>query len=161
PKINAIVHGELDRWPLGQRVDLWERCRALMQKIAIGVLFAPRSEDRQIFELAEIINAYFHASTSLLVRGFPFELPGTPFHRFNRLVERMEEMIRALAAQRAGSGEDNDLFAILVNATDQNGQRQAVQNIIAHIPQLFGASYETCQAALLWTLVLLTQFPGA
>jgi cytochrome P450 len=161
PQINAIVHDELDRWPLGQRVNLWELCRALMQKIAIGVLFAQESADRQIFALAEIINAYFRASTSLLARGFPVNLPGTPFHRQNRLGERMEDMIEALARQRAGSQGESDLFALLVNATDQYGQKQSVQNIVAHIPQLFGASYETCQTALLWTLVLLTQFPGA
>jgi cytochrome P450 len=52
-----------------------------------------------------------------------------------------------------------DLLALVVNRPDENGDPISDARIAGHVPTLFGATYETCQNALVWTLILLDQHP--
>jgi cytochrome P450 len=47
----------------------------------------------------------------------------------------------------------------LVNNPDEEGKPASDASVVGHIPTLFVAAYDTCQTALIWTLVLLAQHP--
>ncbi len=161
PQIRAIVQAELETWPQGQTLDLWRLCRRLMQRISIAVLFSRSQADRDIFELADLVNEYFRLSASVGVRLFPIAFPGSPFSRMNKIGKEIEAAAKAIFDKQTHTEFEQNLFSLLTNAKDQKGNPRKVGEIVPHLVQLFGASYETCQTSLAWTLILLTQFPDA
>jgi cytochrome P450 len=50
-------------------------------------------------------------------------------------------------------------LSIVVNSPDENGDPVSIESIVRQTPTLFGAAHETCQNALIWTLLLLNQHP--
>jgi cytochrome P450 len=50
-------------------------------------------------------------------------------------------------------------LSIVVNSPDENGGTATIENLVGHIPIVFAATFETCQNALIWTLILLNQHP--
>ena len=162
PRIRAIVQAEIETWPIGQTVDLWKLSQALMQRLAIGVLFLGCNEDGDdVYELAALINQYFRLSASLGVRLLPINLRGTSYYRLNKLGEKIEVIAKAILDKKSAPEADQDLISILVGAKDRDGNTPPMDKIIPHLVQLFGGSYETSQTSMFWTLILLTQFPDA
>jgi cytochrome P450 len=55
--------------------------------------------------------------------------------------------------------EGSNLLSIMVNNPEEDGNAARDTTIVGLMPQLFGAVFETCQNALIWTLFLLAQHP--
>jgi cytochrome P450 len=157
----AIVDEELNAWPIGSKVDLWPLCRRVAQHVAVALLFqgaecAAREDAR---ESANVINRHITMAGSAAVRGCPINLPHLPYNRFLTNARRTEDHLVKWAKQRQHSISPDDLISLILHAPDETGERVADKTIAGHIFTLFGASYETCQSALTWTLFLLAQHP--
>ena len=63
------------------------------------------------------------------------------------------------AEQKRGNLDPKDLLSIIVNNPDEYGSPVTRDIIGGLVTFTFAAAYETCQNALIWTLVLLTQHP--
>ena len=146
-----------ESWPRDRTVDLYALCRNMMQQLAAGHLFG--SGEEQACAIARMISSFVSASWSLPINLFHLDLPGMPYRRFLRLAEDLEERILEWAETKQGGLDPTDLLSIVVNNPDENGRRPENSLIVGHVPTLFGAAYETCQNALTWLLILLSQHP--
>jgi cytochrome P450 len=154
----ALAGEEVERWPVGEPIDLWAQARRLMRRFAIGLLFG--DDRRNGYAVADGIAALLEFNYSLKVGACPVDLPFTPYGRMLRRSERLERMILAWANQKRGALDPSDLLSIVVNNPDEAGRAPSDEIIAGHVPTLFGAAYETCQNVLIWTLILLAEHAG-
>jgi cytochrome P450 len=153
----ALAAQEIAAWPVGEPIDLWDRVCRLMHSYAIGLLFG---DDRERgYPVAEMISDLFALKWSPKVRGCPINLPVTPYGKFLKHGETLERCILDWAGQKRGTLDAGDLLSIVVNNPEEDGNAARDTTIVGLMPQMFGAVFETCQNALIWTLVLLAQHP--
>ena len=153
-----LAQNEIATWPTGVVVDLWARVRRLLQTFAIGLLFG--GDEDPGYRTADMISELLAHKWSLGVWAFPVNLPITPYGKLLREAEQLERRILDWAARKRGRLDPGDLLSIVVNNPEQDGKPISDRTIIGHMPQLFGAAFETCQNVLIWTLVLLAQHPA-
>ncbi len=156
--IARLVEDELAAWPVGRPTDLWPLAKHLMRRVSLALLFGEAHQEQGLI-IARMIEQHLAANASAGVMGCPVDLPGTPYRRMLRHAEEIERCVIAWAARRRGSDDPHDLLALIVNAPDHTGAPPSDTLIAGHVPTLFGASYETCQTVLAWTLLLLAQHP--
>ena len=158
-----VMDRRIRSWPkAGEAVDLWPLVKDLARQVAVATLFTADKADEipESLALADLITAHLAAASSQWVRLCPFQLPGLPYEKLIRHAERVEQSASAWARRRRGEVNIDDLMSIVVNSPTENGDMPDDGQIASQVMTLFGASYETCQAALLWTLFLLAQHPG-
>jgi cytochrome P450 len=156
-KMIALAEAEVAAWPVGEPIDLWERVCRLMHTYAIGLLFG---DDRERgYPVAEMISDMFALKWSPKVRACPIDLPVTPYGKFLKEGETLERCILDWAGKKRGALDGGDLLSIVVNNPEEDGNAARDTTIVGLMPQMFGAVFETCQNALIWTLVLLAQHP--
>jgi cytochrome P450 len=156
-KMIRLAHEEIAAWPAGETIDLWERVCRLMHTYAIGLLFG---DDRaRGYPAAEMISDMFALKWSPAVRACPINLPVTPYGQFLKEGETLERCILEWAGHKRGTVDGGDLLSIMVNNPEEDGTAARDTTIVGLMPQLFGAVFETCQNALIWTLFLLAQHP--
>ena len=152
-----LAEEEVESWPLGEVIDLWARVQRFLRTLAIGLLFG---DDRpRGYSTAELIGQFFDFNWSWKVAACPVSISGTPYHRMLRVGERLERSILEWADCKRGRSDSRDLLSIIVNSLDENGCPASNDKIVGHAPTLLAAAYETCQNALIWTLILLEQHP--
>jgi cytochrome P450 len=154
-RMASFADDEVGSWPLNEAIDLWEHARKLMQAFAIRLLFG---DDRDHgCPIAELTNRWVSNTWSLKVSLCPVNLPGTPYRRKLQDGATLERGILDWAACKRKSPESDDL--LVINSPDENGKPATDAKIVGHVPTLLAAAFETCQNALIWTLILLGQHP--
>ena len=157
PDMIRLAEEEVDSWPMQQPIDLAAHARKLVRTFAIGLLFG---DDRSHgYPIADMINQGTNCNFSWKIFACPLNIPGTPYHRMVRDAVDLESRIIAWANCKRGQMDKRDLLSIVVNSPDENGGPATNEDIINHTPTLFGAAFETCQNAVIWTLLLLDQHP--
>jgi cytochrome P450 len=143
-----IAKRQVSLWPRGTAFDLRPMARHLMQDLAIGLLFGDeRERARPITALIERQIVAFSPSRFLNYLSWLVVAP------------RQERLIMEWAEQKRGNLDPKDLLSIIVNSPDEYGSPVTRDIIGGLVTFTFGAAYETCQNAFIWTLVLLTQHP--
>ncbi len=156
--MGRVADRATDRWPVDQFVDLFALVRRLMQDFATTLLFG---DDQELGPpIADLIVQAARASFSLPINAFPLDAAGTPYSKFLRNSEILEAKILEWADTKRGEIDAHDLLSIVVNNRDENGNPPSDELLSGHVPTLFGAAYETCQNALIWSLILIAQHPG-
>jgi cytochrome P450 len=156
-QIGDVAAAEVERWPLNETIDLWAYSRALIQTLAISLLFG-NDRERGI-PIAELVDRLYSHTFSWKVFMCPLNFPGTPYNRMLRDGERLHGRLLDWAKCKRGIPDSKDLFSIVTNNPDEKGAFPSNAEIIGHVPPLMVAAFETCQNALIWTLVLLCQHP--
>ena len=145
-------------WPVDQPFDLWRHVRDLVRNISIGSLFG--DDRKHAYPIADLVDerAVFRPSVSAM--ACPFNIPHTPYGKMVRQSGEIERKIIDWAAcKRAPQPDDRDIMSILVNTYNEAGSLPHDSATVGHLPSLFVAAYDTCQTALFWTLVMLSQHP--
>ena len=157
-QLQRLVVHEVESWPLNQAIDLWAYVQNLIQTVAIGLLFG--GDQAHGGTVAKLVHRWFDNVWSLKVILCPVNFPGTQYSRMLRDGEALERGILDWAACKQGGLIDkHDLLAILINNPDESGQPASDVKIVGHMPTLLVGAFETCQNALIWTLILLAQHP--
>jgi len=146
----------------GATLDMADEMRQLTLSVVAQTLFgsdlAEEADDigRAITQLTEI---YLRLKSPLgqLLNRFSF-LPSN--RRFERARNRLDETIyRIIAARRVSGEERDDLLALLLSATDENGAAMPDRLVRDEAVALFLAGHETSGITLTWTWYLLSQHP--
>lgn len=156
-KMADLVTSEIATWPVGEAFDLWERVRYLMQTLAIGLLFG--GDWNKGYPIADMITHVLSLKWSPSVWTCPVNLPFTTYGKLLRESETLEQCILDWANTKRGHLDPKDFLSIIVNNPEEDGSPIRATTIVGHVPQLFGAAFETCQNVLIWTLVLISQHP--
>ncbi|HEX6290951.1 MAG TPA: cytochrome P450 [Herpetosiphonaceae bacterium] len=154
----ALTGQMLERWRPGTALDVLTEMRQLTQRIAVKTLFGV-DDTTELDRVGRLLQRIIAISQSPLVLLAPANLPGLPFHRFNRLVERLEGYIRSLIERKRAQRDTPDVLAALVRAHDEDGSQLSDDELVGHAFTLFVAGHETTANALTWTLFLLDQHP--
>ncbi|MCY0146189.1 cytochrome P450 [Hoeflea sp. G2-23] len=148
PKMAALAMSRVASWPRNLAVDLMPAISALMQDQAIGLLFGGDRE--RALPVAAMIGDCVAAA---------WPLPGRAYIKWLRTAPRLERAINEWAEHKRGELNPKDIFSVLVNNMDENGNPPDKRIIGGILNFTFGAAYDTAQNALAWTLLLLTQHP--
>jgi cytochrome P450 len=151
-----IAASQIDAWPVNQPLDLRMLARRLLQSLAIGLLFGNDHQNGD--PIAEMTHGWIEQIWAIKTLC-PVNLPGTPYRQLLQHSDDLERRILHWADCKRAKPDANDLFSIVVNNPDENGQRPQDLKLVQHAPTLIGAAYETCHNALIWTLLLLDQHP--
>lgn len=155
--VARLVTEQVETWPSGEVVDLYARVRQLVRTLGIGMLF---SDDRAHgYPIADQVDRTIERMMSLRVAACPINLPITSYGKMVRECEALERHVLDWADSVRGRPDHHNLLSIIVNSPDENGNPVSSESIVGHIPTLIATTYETCQNALTWTLILLAQHP--
>ena len=158
-QIVTLTERAVDGLRVGSTIDLNASVVDLTLRIALQCLFGvePAEGEENLGVMAtEFLTGLISPAAAL----FPFMLPGTPYHRFRRLSERLEARLRAIIeARRAQQGARRDMLSILIDAHDEDGTRLNDSELIGHSAVMYVAGHETTAYTLSWTLFLLSQHP--
>ncbi len=150
PQMASIADRQVATWPVGRPFQLTDAARAMAKHLAIGLLFG---DDRErAMPIADMIERAMQAS---------WILPTPALYRWLKEAEAQERAILDWAEEKRGSPDNQDILSILINNTDEAGEPAPLEIIGGLTSFIFGAAYDTCQNALAWTLILLTQHPEA
>jgi cytochrome P450 len=144
----AIATRAVEAWPRDEPVDLLPLTRQLAQDLASSLLFG--DDLGRALPICRMISQGIDAS---------WFLPRPAYLRWLTIAPTQEQMILAWAEEKRGETNPRDLLSILINNPDEKGDPAGATIIGGLTSFLFGAAYDTCQNALAWTLVLLTQHP--
>jgi cytochrome P450 len=159
--IVAIAQCALERWKVGQTIDIAHEMQQLTLLVASKILFGiDVSADAD--HLGRMVKRWLEMILSPGVVLFPIGLPGTPYRRALAHAERMEQMYRSMIARkRADISAQDDVVATLMQARDEDGSRLTDAELIGHANTMFIAGHDTSANALTWSLFLLAQHPRA
>lgn len=153
------VERMLDRWSIGQSLDITHEMQQLTLSIVCKTLFGMDS-----LADAERIGVLSTRWLSVLTNGslmlFPFNLPGTAYRRMLATAEQLDAIYRAIINEkRANPAQQRDVIAMLIQMHDADGGI-TTDDLVAHAHGLLVAGHETSTFALTWTLFLLSQHPS-
>jgi cytochrome P450 len=154
--IAQLVAEDVAQWPLGQ-VDLWQLAQRLVRSVAVSLLLG--GDQARSGRLAALFGKMLLLSKTAQARLCPFNVPGLAYARVLKQAEAVERCAHELAERKRGSTDQRDLLSLIVNSPDAIGKAPTANDIAGHLPILFGSTYDTCQAVLLWSLFLLAQHP--
>jgi cytochrome P450 len=156
-RMAELAAAEVERWPTHETIDLWAYSRRLIQTLSIGLLFGDEREHG--LPIAELVDHFYNHALSWKVFLCPFNVRGAPYHDMLSNGRQLKAGLLEWLKLKRGSSNRNDLFAIVANNPDERGASLGDTEVIGHIPPLMVAAFETCQNALIWTLILLCQHP--
>lgn len=140
----------LDGWTDGERVDLEEWTRELAMRIAMRALFGldpngaivRRYDAANLFEQA--LKFYNHDVPQQLLRG-----PRSPWGRMKAAKAQLDRMIYEEIARRRGSGErGEDLLSLLMDASDEDGDRLSDRQIRDEVMTMLFAGHDTTTSTI-------------
>jgi cytochrome P450 len=142
----AIARRHVELWQRNNPVDFMPLAGEMMQDFAISLLFG--ADHTRALPIASMI-------AKAAAAAWP---SGPAYFEWLLTAPKLERAINEWAEEKRGDLNPKDIFSVLVNSPDHDWPPSS-QIIGGILTFTFGAAFETCQNALAWTLVLLTQHP--
>ncbi|NJL03272.1 MAG: cytochrome P450 [Spirulinaceae cyanobacterium SM2_1_0] len=159
PAMVAIARTEIDRWPLGEVIDVAAALGALAAQLVTRILLGAVGSERA----RELLQRSLHTLGQPGVHLLPFAWPGLPFRQLLAEMAALDEEMRTLISQARSvpaNGDRQSIIARLLTAHDpETGHTLSEVEILGHVGSFFAAGHETSANALTWTLLLLSQHP--
>jgi cytochrome P450 len=156
----SITRQMLDRWQIGERLDMAQEMRLLTMRIANKTLFGLDTSEESRANLGAMIKQWLALNVSPLARLLPYNLPGSAYRKLLQTSQELEQKILTLIAEkRAAGAAGNDVLSTLLQARDEDGSLMTDTQLIGQATVLFIAGHETSANVLTWTLFLLAQHP--
>jgi len=148
----------IERWPVGQTVDLYALIRQVAQRVSFKLLFG-ESDEARVRNFGALLERY-HVMNWRLSGHFPrFDVPGCPYHTVLRTAERLAEFIDPWIAEQPCKARGKNIRAALAAIDTVEGAPLTREKLAGHFSFLGFAAYETMSSALTWTLFLLALHP--
>ncbi len=157
----AETERALDGWAPETPLDLYTWTRHLAIRIAMRALFgldpdgpAARSIDAaQLFEQA----LWFYAA------GYQYRFirtPGSPWARLQQASRKLNRLIYAEIAERRSSGRrGEDVLSLLLDATDEQGERLTDEQVRDEVMTLLFAGHDTTTSTIAFMFYELARHP--
>ncbi|HTR89785.1 MAG TPA: cytochrome P450, partial [Solirubrobacteraceae bacterium] len=163
--VEEITRSEIERWPVGGRLALLPRMRAIAMEVILRAVIGVRDPHRRQ-QLTRLLPAFARGGVFglLLQTRFPWLADGpvaarTPWARDRARAELLLE--EEIAEHRAHPENRTDVLAQLLAARDQNGEPLTDRELRDHLLTLLGAGHDTTAAALSWCFHHLLRHPEA
>jgi cytochrome P450 len=154
----------LARWRLlgdGAQVNLADEMMQVTLEVITQTMFSTSVLDKIEHIAPALDTALRYAAKSVMnPLRIPLSIPTQANREFNAASALLDEVIYGIIEQRrAQTAVHNDLLAMLLNASDDNGKRMSDQQIRDEVTTIFSAGHETTANLLSWSLYLLARHP--
>jgi retinoid hydroxylase len=163
-KVLSTMSAEIDRslaqWGDGSRIDIYFWTRRLALRIAMRALFGfdpdaagLRTDVAREFERG--LGFWAHDYWLQVLRG-----PGTPFAQMQDARRALDRLIFAEITRRRGGGErGEDVLSLLLDATDEEGDRLTDQQVRDEVMTLLFAGHDTTTSTIGFMFYELARHP--
>lgn len=146
----------LDRWKIGEELNLLPEMQRLTQAIVVKTLFGVDDEEK-LKRLGHLMEKLVKvAALGVLM---PVDFPGSPYHQALKVAQMLDTEIREIIEQKRTQREATDVLTMLIQTHDEDGEKLSDDQLIGHTFSLYVAGHETTSNALTWTNFLLEQHP--
>jgi len=158
--MNAEIENAFEGWRDGWRIDVYRWTRRLALRIAMRALFglepdaaAARTDMARNFEQA--LGFWAHAYWFQVIRG-----PRTPFAQMQQARRALDRVIFAeIARRRAGDTQGTDLLSLLLEASDEDGNRLTDRQVRDEVMTLLFAGHDTTTSTIGFMFYELARHP--
>jgi cytochrome P450 len=157
----TITQGIFEGWQPGQQMNVSNEMRILTARIATQTLLGQDTQSAKIAYTTAILQRINKVLSNPLTSLAPLDIPGFPYHRFLDGLLEFDTEMRAIIALKQDAGiHGEDILSVLLRIReDETGLMLSEQELLGHIGVIFSAAHETSNNTLVWTLLLLSQFP--
>jgi cytochrome P450 len=149
----------IERWPVGQTVDLYALIRQLARRVSFKLLFGENDEAR-VRSFGALLERY-HVLNWRVSGHYPqLDVPGCPYHTVLRTAERLAEFIDPWIAEQSCEPRGSNMRAALAAMDTVESGPLTSKRLAGHFSFLGFAAHETMSSALTWTLFLLALHPN-
>lgn len=154
----------LARWRLlgdGAQVNLADEMMQVTLEVITQTMFSTSVLDKIEHIAPALDTALRYAAKSVMnPLRIPLSIPTQANREFNAASALLDEVIYGIIQQRRTQKTvHNDLLAMLLNASDDNGELMSDKQIRDEVTTIFSAGHETTANLLRWTLYLLARHP--
>lgn len=135
--LNARIGEEVARWPASRTFGFYDAIKRLTLDIAVSAFVGLPLGDR-----AKSVNANFTALVAASTSMIRVPIWGSPMWRGTRARRRMVRFFLDEIPSRRGT-DRTDLFSVLCNAVDEDGERLTDQEIADHMVFMLMAAHDT------------------
>jgi cytochrome P450 family 135 len=151
--IEEIAAAEVERWPVGEELELRPRMQAIALEVILRAVIGVRDQ-RRLERLRGVLPALLGIglSTMWAMWAKP-RLANGPFARMTALRHRAEVdrlLYEEIAAHRAHPAGRDDILATLIAARDERDQPLSDEELRDQIVTLLLAGHETTTTGLAW-----------
>ncbi len=157
----AETERALSSWKQGTRLDLYAWTRHLAIRIAMKALFGidPDGEAAAKIDAAEM----FEQALAFYASGYQHRFirgPKTPWARLQEAVAKLDALIyREIADRRRTGRRGEDVLSLLLDATDEDGERLADKQIRDEMMTLLFAGHDTTTSTVAFMFYELARHP--
>lgn len=157
-KAVSLTEALVDDWQEGKEIAVYEQMKRISCMITVTYFFGQKDGEPLIPLINKFIPALFQSIGSPFV--FPKWLPMPSMARMRRSLERLDQAVYQLIAQRRKvPSETSDFLSMLIDTPDQNGKPVSDRAICESIVALIVASIHPTAAGLAWMWYLLATHP--
>jgi cytochrome P450 len=160
-----VTRREIESWPVGRTFSLRPSTQRITLSVILRAVFGVNDESR-VDRASKLIDAFSDRVTT--ITRFPFlrrDLgPGSPWRRFLKARERLDEFVyEEIGLRRAeGEGEErDDVLSLLLRARHEDGAPMSDSELRDELLTVIGAGHETTATALAWAIERLLRTPRA
>jgi cytochrome P450 len=158
----ASIDTVIDGWRPGQRLDIYQQCRAAVRRSTAESLFGERIAAHSDFlgEQLQPLLDLTHRLPQVVRLQQLLRAPG--WRRAMAARERIDDLVYAqIADARTAARPDDHLLTMLINGRGEEGYALSDNEIRDSIISLITAGYETTSGAMAWAIYTLLSLPGA
>jgi cytochrome P450 len=164
--MREITLAEAERWPLGRPIAMQPRLQSITLEIILRVVFGIH-EGPRLERIRGLIVELLAVGTSPAVmipalRGYSGPL--SPTRRFSEALAAVDAgLYEEIRVRRTAPdlAERDDIFSMLVQASDEDGEPLSDQELRDELITLLLAGHETTATALAWACERLVRTPRA
>jgi cytochrome P450 len=156
--MTAITESTLARYRVGETRNVHADMMELTLRVATKTLFGEDEGERGV-RLARLMQQSLLEMFSPVMMLLRYDWPGTPYHRFLSIVQRIDREAVAILRDKRARPAGGDMLSMLLAARDEDGSALDEDELVGHVETIFAAGHETSTNALAWTLLLLSQHP--
>lgn len=153
----------IDRWPLDEPFSAHAQTRDITLRVILRTVFGVENADK-IEHLYDVLESTGNAAISPLVLYPPLQRnlgPLTPWTRFKRMRNQMDDAIYGLIDERKRTGaRGTDIMSMLLDARDEDGAPMTDKELRDELVTLLAAGHETSATSIAWSLHEIIATPG-
>jgi cytochrome P450 len=161
----GVIEGEvvraLDALEVGAVVDIYRWTRAVALRVAMRALFGIDPDSARAGGLNAAVE--FESALSFYARDYMLQMlrgPLTPFHRLMQSRKRLDALIYAEIDRRRATGErGSDILSMLLDASDEDGERLSRLHIRDEVMTLLFAGHDTTTSTVAFMFYELARTP--
>ena len=152
-------------WHDGEVRNIHEDMMHLTLEVVAKTLF-DQADNAEVAEIGRALDAIMdrfdnNSLISMIENVIHREVPTPAQRRYRKAVQRMDEIVSRVIAERRTQNEDKgDLLGMFLAARDDDGNGMSDQQLLDECKTMFLAGHETTALALSWTLWLLDCNPA-